>query len=244
MRKSVFLISMIAMTVAACDKHDPILPGVRDSVFKTESLQILNESAPVSNDAVVAQENKDCPYTQDSKNTIWDGERKIFSGFATNNSVAGTRTPVCRENFVYAGLTTGELVKINAKNRHIAWIADVFRQSNMMGGASVLDIIAPVQIYKNYVYAGGLGGAFCKFSDSTGSKSWCIDLSVEKPFILIDDVAFVVDTNKNLSAIRLRDGAIYWQRSVNKPKAPKYDAGIITVHQEKFDAKTGTKIED
>lgn len=238
MRKvAIFAIGCFA--VAACDSHDPILPGVRSDIFNANTLNILDTPVPNVSENAVQTSNIDCPYTQKYDNTIWDGERKIFSGFATNNSVAGTKTPICKGNFVYAGLSTGELVKINGKNRQIAWIADVYRPSNMTGGASVVDIVATPQIYKNYVYVGGLGDAFCKISDATGRVAWCIDIGVEKNFVITDAAIYVVDTDKNLNAIRGRDGAIYWRTAVKKSRIPKYEDKIVTVGGEKFNAETG-----
>ena len=241
MRKIVFLFG-VCMAVAACDKHDPILPGGRDDIFASNSLNILNTDVPNPSDDAVAQNVANCPYTQKNDNTIWDGERKIFAGFATNNYVSGTKHPICNGNFVYAGLSTGELVKVNAKNRQIAWIADVYRPSNMMGGASVIDIIATPQIYKNYVYVGGLGNAFCKISDATGNTAWCLDIGVQKNFVITDAAIYVVDTDDNLNAIRNRDGAIYWRKPVEKVRTPKYENKTVIVGHEKFDAATGNLI--
>lgn len=241
MRKTIFLIGTLAV-LAACDKHDPILPGVRSDVFDAKSIRVLNEPVPNAPENITPKNIQDCPYTQKSDNTVWDDTRKIFSGFATNNSVESDKAPVCNGGFVYAGLTTGELVKINAKSRRIVWIADVYRQSNMMGGASILDIVAPIQIDDGYVYAGGLGGAFCKISDASGKSAWCVDISVEKPFIITSGVAFVLDTDNNINAIRLRDGAVYWRAPVEKSVAPEYQDKKIIVGREKIDAETGEKI--
>lgn len=240
MRK-ILAVAFSVFALVACDKHDPILSGTRLSVFDTDAPRVLNTE--IKNLPVAVQNAKnDCKYEQRSDNTIWDGNRKIFSGFATNNFVAGTRTPVCAGGFVYAGLSTGELVKINPKNRQVLWVADVYRQSNMMGGASVLDIIAPAVVRGGYVYAGGLGRAFCKISDTDGAAKWCIDIGVEHPFIIAGDVAFVVDTDNNLNAVRLRDGALYWRTAVKKPRAPEYSDKTIRVGNETFDATTGTAI--
>jgi len=241
MRNKLAIFTICGLAVAACDKHDPVLPGVRDSIFNTKSLNILNENVPDAPENIATTAPIDCPYHQ-KDNTVWDGERKIFSGFATGNSVAGTRTPVCNGKYVYAGLSTGELVKINPQNRQIVWMADVYRPSNMTGGASVLDIVAPIQINKQYVYVGGLGEAFCKISDTTGNAAWCINIGVEKPFIITDTIVYVVDTDKNLNAVRLRDGAIYWRSPVKKSGTPKYENKTITVAGEIFNAESGEAI--
>lgn len=241
MRKVAIFVGACAV-LTACDKHDPILPGVRDDIFVSDSLKILNTPVPNVSENAVDLGTLDCPYTQKSDNTIWNGERKIFSGFATNNYVAGDKKPICHGNYVYAGLSTGELIKVNGKNREIAWIADVYRPTNMMGGASVIDIIATPVVYKNYVYVGGLGNAFCKISDSTGRAAWCIDIGVQKDFVVTDSAIYVVDTDDNLNAIRMRDGAIYWRVEVEKSRTPKYADKTITVGHEKFNAETGEHI--
>lgn len=238
MRKpTIFIFGALALT--ACDKHDPILPGVRDNIFNTTNLSVINQPVPNPGEPITTNESSDCPYTQKPDNTIWDETRKVFSGFATGNSVAGTRHPVCAGKFLYAGLSTGELVKINPKTRQIVWVADIYRPSNMTGGASVLDIVAPIGIYEKYIYAGGLGDAFCKISDATGKTVWCAYLGVEKPFVITNTTAYVLDTTNNLNAIRLTDGAIYWRKPVKKSVAPKYTDGAIIVGNEKFDAATG-----
>ena len=238
MRKVAIFI-LCAVAISGCDKHDPILPGVRDSIFNTSNLNVLNTAVPNAPENLSESEFADCPYTQKSDNTIWDDSRKIFSGFATGNSVVGTRTPVCNNGFVYAGLSTGELVKLNPRTRRIVWITDVYSPTNMTGGASVLDIVAPIQIHGKYVYVGGLGDAFCRVSDATGVASWCTGIGVEKPFIVTDDAAYVLDTANNLNAIRLRDGAIYWRKPVQKSRTPRYQDKKIIVGSEKFNAETG-----
>lgn len=241
MRKTSIFI-LCALAVAACDKHDPILPGVRDDIFNTKTLNVLNAPVLGAPENIAQIESVDCPYTQNADNTVWDGSRKIFSGFATGNSVAGARKPVCNGKYVYAGLSTGELVKINPRTREMIWIADIYRRSNMTGGASVLDIVAPIQIHGKYIYAGGLGDAFCRVSDSTGTPVWCTDIGVEKPFIITDNAAYVLDTEKNLNAVRLSDGAIYWRRAVKKSRTPRYEDKSIIIGSERFDAETGDLI--
>ncbi|MBP5485267.1 MAG: PQQ-like beta-propeller repeat protein [Alphaproteobacteria bacterium] len=237
--KKVVIFVAVMFGLCSCDKHDPILPGERHSIFATEKINVLNTSVPDVPESIAEYEPNDCPYRLDNQNTIWNGDKKIFAGFPTSNYVIGQKNPVCSGDFVYAGLSTGELVKVNPKNRQIAWVADIYRQSNMTGGASVLDIIAPIQIHGKYVYAGGLGGAFCKISVATGNATWCTWIGVEYPFLIANDVAYVLDTDNNLNAIRLRDGAVYWRTAVEKPVAPKYKNKRILIAHENFDAETG-----
>ncbi len=241
MRK-VSIALLMVLGLAACDKHDPILPGTRTAIFDTAAQTVLNEEISGLPENIDLPALADCPYTRDASNVIWDGTRKIFSGFPTNNTVATSHTPVCSGAFVYAGLTTGELVKVNAKTRAIAWIADIYRPSNMTGGASVVDIVAPIVVDGKSVYVGGLGDAFCRLNANSGDKKWCAEIGVSVPFIVTDVASFVVATDNNLYAIRNSDGAIFWRSVVDKITTPTYADKVITVGKQKFDAASGKEI--
>lgn len=243
MRKNAIIGGLICVAaLSACSKHDPILPGVRTSIFNTSTITMANTQIATLPDNAYEMTTTDCPYTQDSSNTIWDGERKVFSGFPTSNSVKNDAKPVCVSNYLYAGLTTGELIKLNPKTRKISWVADIYRPSNMTGGASVVDIVSPIVIRGGDVYVGGLGDAFCKVNTNTGAKKWCVEIGTAKPFIIANDVIFVVGTDNKLYALRDKDGAAYWSAELKKQSTPKYGQRIITVGHEKFDALNGEKI--
>lgn len=242
MRK-IGIISLSLIVLSACSKPDPILPGTRTSIFEGSDIIILNKNIPNLPENIDNIKTKKCPYTQDNSNVIWRGDKKIFSGFPSNNFVETNKTPVCDDGFVYVGLTTGELVKINPNTRDIAWIADIFKNSNMTGGSAILDITAPVKIQNGYVYAGGLGDAFCKISAATGNKKWCADIGISTSFIIIGDFAFITGTDNGLYAIKTSNGSIYWRAELKKTMAPVYKDKIITVGDEEFDALTGKKID-
>lgn len=243
MRKNAILFGVLCFaTLAACDKHDPILPGVRTSIFDTKTIQSTDKKIASLPESEYHMPSADCPYTQDSSNTIWKGDKKIFAGFPTTNSVKNDSTPVCSGKYIYAGLTTGELLKINSSNRQIVWVADIYRPSNMTGGASVLDIVAPIVVRGDFVYVGGLGDAFCKINASSGAKKWCVELGTAEPFIIAGDAIFVVDSGNKLYALRDSDGAAYWSADIKKQSAPKYENGTITIGKEKFDGISGEKI--
>lgn len=242
MHKSVLFWVGTLVALGACSKHDPILPGTRSAIFATNAPVVLNQSiTDLPATAATSDADANCPYTQDASNVIKNGDRKIFSGFPTPNSVRSDMKPICSGKYVYAGLTTGEVIKVDAKTRNIAWIADVFRPSNMTGGASVVDIVAPIMLYNGTVYAGGLGDAFCAINATSGAKKWCAYIGTAHPFIITDVAAFVVGTDNNLYAVRMRDGAIYWRAAVNAQSAPTYGDGTVTVGRQKFDAATGQK---
>lgn len=242
MRKSVLFWVGTLVALGACSKHDPILPGTRSAIFATNAPVVLNQSITnLPATTVAGDADANCPYTQDASNVIKNGDRKIFSGFPTPNSVHSNMRPVCSGKYVYAGLTTGEVVKVDTKTRNIVWIADVFRPSNMTGGASVVDIVAPIMLHNGTVYASGLGDAFCAINATSGVKKWCTYIGTAHPFVITNAAAFVVGTDNNLYAVRMRDGAIYWRAAVNAQSAPIYGDGTITVGRQKFDAATGQK---
>lgn len=241
MRKiSVFM--CCALALVACDKHDPILPGVRTAIFDTSNIDVKNKTITDLPESVITTNDTHCPYTQDASNTIWDGERKIFSGFATPNSVISNQKPTCDGKYIYAGLTTGEVVKLNPRTRKIIWIADVYRASNLTGGASMVDIVAPIIANKNAVFVGGLGDAFCKINATSGAKQWCQNISVSEPFIITDNYAFVVGVDNYLYAIATNNGDIFWRTEIEQQIAPKYEKGTIFVGKMQINAENGKKI--
>ena len=242
MRKCALLL-MSVLVVSACDKHDPILPGVRTDVFNIGNQQnVLNTNVPDLPDTVPTRTDAECNYTIDSTNTIRDGERKIFVGFPASNSVDVKTYPVCDGEYVYAGLNTGSVVKIAPKYRKIAWMTDVYSESNMTGGAATVDIVSPLVIDGSWLYVGGMGDAFCKINTSTGAKKWCAHIGTRLPFIVLKNVAYIVGLDNALYAVRLTDGAIYWRSDVQDQKAPEYSNKIITIKKQKFNAETGTEI--
>ena len=241
MRKTLTALAALC-ALGACDKHDPILPGTRTAIFDDGAVSVMGTDVPNLPDTADTIDAPECNYRQDASNAIWDGDRKIFSGFPTANSVKNNATPVCGGGYVYAGLTTGELVKVNPKNRAVAWVADIYRDSNLTGGASMLDIVAPITVSGGAVYAGGLGDAFCRMNAETGAKKWCANVGTALPYVIAGDAIFVVGTDGYLYALRATDGAAYWRTQLRRMAAPEYTGGLIVVEREKFDARTGKKV--
>ena len=228
------------LAVSGCSKHDPVLPGVRHDIFDSVDVKVQNIEIQKT---LVGEKNvygdKDCEYRQDSSNVIWRENEKIFSGFVMDSSVKSNQKPICEGGFIYTGLSTGEVVKINPKNKNVVWVADVFRASNLTGGASVVDIVARVGVDKKFVYAGGLGDAFCKLNKSNGDKVWCVNISVPVDFTIVDDFAFVVGTDNNLYAVNLDDGCVYWKTKINKQVKPIYKDNVIIVGKNRINPKNG-----
>lgn len=239
MKKTLFILFCL-FAVYGCSSHDPILPGVRHNIFDDTDAVIENSEVPQLSDTQKnISGNADCKYTQGPSNSIWLADKKIYSGFVTTSSVKSNQSPICDGGFLYTGFSTGEIVKINPSTKKIIWATDVFRLSNLTGGASVVDIVAHVGVDKNFVYGGGLGDAFCKLDKQSGDKIWCVNISVPVDFIIVDDFAFVVGTDNNLYAINTKNGKICWKTTVKKQVKPIYENNIIVVGKQRINTKNG-----
>ncbi len=239
--KKVAIFSLCAIAISSCSKHDPILPGVRNDIFDANDVVVQNRELPqLSDNMTNIYGDANCGYKQDALNTIWLDGQKVWTGFATNSAVKSNQSPICDGSFIYTGLSTGEIVKINTSNKKQVWATDVFRANNLTGGASMVDIVAHVGLDSKYVYAGGLGDAFCKLNASNGNKVWCLNISTGIDFIMVDDYLFVVGTDNNLYAINKQNGGVYWKVEVKKQIEPKYSKQIITVGKQRINSKDGS----
>lgn len=226
--------------VTGCIRHDPVLPGERYNIFDNNDVIVTGQQVPeLKGDVKNIFGDSDCKYRQDEKNNIWKGDTKVYTGFSTTASVASNQSPICVGNHIYTGFSTGEVVKINPANGNLVWSADLFRANNLTGGASVVDVVAHVGVDGNYVYAGGLGNAFCKLKAYNGDKVWCLNISVPVDFIFVDDFAFVVGTDNYLYAINTNDGTVYWKTEIEEQVKPEYKNGFIIVDDQEIDYKTG-----
>ena len=197
------LLILIAM-LAACTKTDPILPGARVPVFAADVLKI-ESGAPgnIGADLTPAP----CDYRIDGENQIWRGGARIFAGISTESEVAVNKKVVCSGKHIYAGLSTGELVKVDAATRNLAWAADIFAERNPTGGDPFLDIVAAPVVNGGFVYAGGFGGAFCKLRDSDGGKVWCLPIAVAAITRATENYIFVKTTDGRELAVSINGKA-------------------------------------
>jgi outer membrane protein assembly factor BamB len=156
---------------------------------------------------------EECGFVIDGNNQIWSGSRRVFAGLATESEIKVEKRVVCHGGFVYAGLSTGELVKARASDGELMWTADIFTGHAPAGGSPFLDIIAAPVYSGGFVYAGGLGGAFCKIRDKDGSKAWCLPVGVQEIVKQTKNFSFILTTGNELLAVSA-DGKVYTKEKV------------------------------
>ena len=186
-----FILCPLLTILWSCEKHDPILSGIRTPIFNNEQVQLIKDRVSIGDPI----KPEPCEYTINSDNTIWKDGSRIFAGLPTSSDFKVDKKVICHDDFIYAGLSTGELIKVDAKTRKPEWIANIFSDKIVTGGTPFLDIIATPVYNNGFIYAGGLGDAFCKVRDSDGKKVWCLPISVQN--ILI--------TTKNFNVLKTAD---------------------------------------
>ncbi|MCL1785609.1 MAG: PQQ-like beta-propeller repeat protein [Alphaproteobacteria bacterium] len=237
--------ALCLIALCACATKDPVLPGERHSVFDTGGIVVLDKPVPENALKEISRPGvRTAEYIQDSNNVVWrisgDERIRIFSGFPTTAHVSGERRPTVTDKYIFAGLSTGEVVKIDRATRNLVWVADIFKSSAMTGGSSILDVVAPVMTDGDrFVYAGGLGGSFCKLNSDTGAKVWCSGVGTGTPFIVRTGVSYVVGTDGYLYAIAGGTGDVFWRTEIKTQARPEFSDGTIIVGKEKFDSITG-----
>lgn len=251
MKKTYLILFLLVSFVGACSKPDPILPGLRTPVFGTSEPVLLGN---IPTDVVADSFNriktpeKQTKYEQNLNNEVFEvsadgAKRKIFAGFPTETKIDSPRIPVLYKNFIYIGLTTGEVIKLNPKTKNIEWIADIYKDMDMLSVGSVLDVVASPVIDEDRLFAGGMGRAFCQINISNGDKKWCADISVATPFLIAGDIAFVVGTDSRLYAINTKNGGIYWITDVKKSVQPRMEIEdekyFVIVGKQWFDVTSG-----
>jgi outer membrane protein assembly factor BamB len=191
--------------LVGCETSDPILPGARKPVFARDELVVLDKKI---GDAGVPLVPEKCDFTIDGNNMIWKNGVRIFAGLPTESEIKTDKKTACHGDFVYAGLSTGELVKVNAKTRDLEWTADIFAERAPTGATPFLDIIATPVYNGGFIYAGGLGGAFCKIRDKDGEKIWCRPIAVQEITASTKKFNFVKSADGREFVIST-DGAVY-----------------------------------
>lgn len=251
MKKTHLILFLLVLFLGACSKPDPILPGIRTPVFGTSEPALLGEipaDVVASSFDRIKTPEQQTKYEQNLNNEVFelsvDGEkRKIFAGFPTETKIDVPRIPVLYKNFIYIGLTTGEVIKLNPKTKNIEWIADIYKDMDMLSVGSVLDVVAPLIIDEDRLFAGGMGRAFCYINISNGDKKWCNDISVATPFLIAGDIAFVVGTDSRLYAMDTKTGGLYWITDVKKSVQPRMEIEdgkyFVIVGRQWFNATSG-----
>jgi len=237
--KKLFLTLISVLLLVSCAEQDPILDGKRRAIFETEKITVLNKNINLSDDTTIVTNDKKCPYVQDKSNVIWKDKTKIFTGFSSKHFVESGQSPICVGNYLYTGLTTGEVIKINVNTHRVEWMTDVFKLNSITGGSGIVDVVAHVVKDGDFIYAGGLGDMFCKIRSYDGEKVWCVDISVPVDFTVVSEAVFVVGADNMLYALDKKNGTAYWKTEIKKQAKPIYQNRLLIVGSQKINAVNG-----
>jgi len=188
---------LVLLLIAACSKSDPILEGDRTPVFRAIGIQVTEVFDGDLGEPLIPAKCDN--FRIDSNNQIWRGNTRIFAGIPTDSEIKADKQVACRARYVYAGLSTGELVKVNSENRDLAWVADIFMANHPTSNILFVDIIATPVVNGDFIFVGGLGKAFCKIRDRDGTKVWCVPISVRD----------IVKSTRNYNVILADNGTKY-----------------------------------
>ena len=205
-------ILLICLLVGACSKSDPILEGNRTPVFRSVYVEA---SEVYESDLGEPLNPVPCDFKIDANNQIWRGNHRIFAGIPTESEIKREKYVACRGRYIYAGLSTGELIKVDYVTRDLAWVTDVFVQNHPTSNILFVDIIATPVVNGEFIYAGGLGNAFCKVRDKDGSKVWCAPIAV-KDIVKSTANYNVVLADDGVEYVVSNDGKVYLRREAKK----------------------------
>lgn len=218
MKTNFKILTFLVLLLYACDKKDPILPGVRSPVFDGGAQVVLSNKSVKD----LVGDFKDQPaikselYEMSDENILTrksDG-KVIFKGFPTATKTGAPARPIASNGFVYAGLSTGEVLKVSASDSTIKWMIDLGGRSLITGGSPVSDI-SVLMLNGGNLYASSLAGVFAKISADNGKVIWSRPFQATGEIFVSGSLVAFVDLSGDLIALDAKDGALVLRRAAN-----------------------------
>jgi len=217
----VLILPALFVAMAGCDKKDPILPGVRVPVFHN-NLEMKESKATAAELMGKEKGNRtkgeaEQLYEMSENNILTrksDG-RVILRGFPTATKAGPAAEPIVSGNFIYAGLSTGEVLKIRRANGEIIWTVDLGGRSLLTGG-SLLSDISVMKLDGNFLYVSGVGGTFGKLRSTTGEAVWVSGVGTMNEIFISGNLIAFVDLDGRLVMLDARDGSLVEARELSK----------------------------
>ncbi|MDR0449464.1 MAG: PQQ-like beta-propeller repeat protein [Rickettsiales bacterium] len=213
--------------LGACDKKDPILPGERIPVFH-DSGKLKEKDARVGEligKVVSPAATNSCtmdPGLRRGDGCVGGGDDKlyimsddnvltrksdgkiIFRGFPTAAKAGAAALPIVSGKFIFIGLSTGEVLKINKDTGEILWSADLGGRSLLTGGSLVSDI-SVLRLSGGALYAASLGGVLARIDAANGDVVWTANIGTIHPIFISGRALAVIDSDK-LIVLDSKDG--------------------------------------
>ncbi|MDR2685430.1 MAG: PQQ-like beta-propeller repeat protein [Rickettsiales bacterium] len=213
-----YLILILCIVVMGCDKKDPILPGVRIPIFDSgikvseskASVKELIGKSDVPAAGVVRASTLIASLIHMSEDNIITRDfdkHIIFSGFPTATKTGPAIQPVIAGDYLYAGLSTGEILKIHTASGHVVWSIDLSSRTILTGGSPVADVSA-LRVLGNFVYASTYGGIIAKISAEDGRVIWAAPFGTKRPIFVLGNLVAVVALDGRVVALDGRTGGL------------------------------------
>ncbi|MDR0319549.1 MAG: PQQ-like beta-propeller repeat protein [Rickettsiales bacterium] len=209
------IILIFALALGACDKKDPILPGDRIPVFeagaklKESKVGVLDLLPPTGSKAADSPARGELDYIMSDENVLTrkaDG-KIIFRGFPTATKAGPAAAPITSGGYIYAGLSTGEVIKINKATGEILWTIDLGSRSLITGGSQIADISA-MRLDGGNLFVSSIGGIFAKIDAAAGRAIWTAPIGTGHGIFISGRALAIIDLDGDLAVLDARDGAL------------------------------------
>lgn len=153
--------------------------------------------------------------TLDSKLTAFsakDGKNLwTYSGISESAGLLSAASPAVNNDVVIPAFSSGEITALRVENGSVAWSDNLSSvRRNGSGIESLSDIAAMPIISNGIIVAISFSGKLAAIDERTGNRIWQREISgVQTPWIS-GETLFVLSSNKQIIAMNLKTGAIFW----------------------------------
>lgn len=153
----------------------------------------------------VTADNQTIALSQDDGTILWRQQ-----GIEESAAILSSTSPAVAGSVIIAPYSSGELLAMRVENGTVLWSDSLSRTGNVTALTQLSDIAGRPVVSNGLVVAISHAGRFVAIDLRSGERVWTRDIGgVQTPWIA-GDYAFVVTSDSELIAIRLRDGGIRW----------------------------------
>lgn len=128
-------------------------------------------------------------------------------------TLRGNAAPLIARDKVIVGSANGRLMAYTLDSGELVWQQRLSQPRGTNEIARLSDVIVTPQIDDNIIYAVGYNGYFAALDLNTGAEIWRAQLSSTTPFLITDEVIYLIDDHSQILAISKDDGKQLWVQS-------------------------------